>query len=326
MKEQIKFYFFALIIGAFFVSCAHLPAVNQLPVVRGFVFPEKEGKEIILATENGVLVLEKGENGYLVKAAGLINAKVRKAELISTEPVEILAATETNGLFLLTEKSSKKWVIKKLPLAISHIRTIAVDPANKNRFIVSTNEGIFLSEDKGASFVKISKGLEQDIYHLIFDPAEPGVVYAGNLQFFPFKFDWDKKEWNPLAELYPGNFYQAGYSTEGTSIKSGLGEIPPARWLAITYLKPSQAHYLLGFTATEKDIFFATGCCGICRIYNEKDKYYLKYIGLKGESVYSINVSPDGTIYAGTKDKVFISRDQGAKWEELPLRFTNESR
>src|SRR5438270_7085543 len=62
------------------------------------------------------------------------------------------------------------------------VRTLAADPANPARILLGTSAGqIYQSEDGGKTwlrFVRIGKGNDYVVDHIIFDSKQPGVIYV----------------------------------------------------------------------------------------------------------------------------------------------------
>src|SRR5438874_4957113 len=62
------------------------------------------------------------------------------------------------------------------------VRTLSYDPANPSRLLLGTSAGqIYQSDDGGRSwtrYVRIGKGSDYVIDHIIFDPKQPGVIYV----------------------------------------------------------------------------------------------------------------------------------------------------
>jgi photosystem II stability/assembly factor-like uncharacterized protein len=62
------------------------------------------------------------------------------------------------------------------------VRSLSADPANPNRILLGTSAGqIYQSQDGGktwARYVRIGKGNDYVIDHILFDPKQPGVIYV----------------------------------------------------------------------------------------------------------------------------------------------------
>lgn len=90
------------------------------------------------------------------------------------------------------------------------VRSLTADPANPNRILLGTSAGqIYQSEDGGktwARYVRIGKGNDYVVDHIIFDPNQPGVIYvaAWTLEHeggAVFKSTDDGHSWEPLKAM-----------------------------------------------------------------------------------------------------------------------------
>ena len=90
------------------------------------------------------------------------------------------------------------------------VRSLSADPSNPNRILLGTSAGqIYQSEDAGKTwhrFVRIGKGNDYVVDHIIFDPHQPGTIYvaAWTLEHeggSVFKSTDDGHSWQPLSGM-----------------------------------------------------------------------------------------------------------------------------
>src|SRR5437763_3906851 len=90
------------------------------------------------------------------------------------------------------------------------VRSLSADPANPSRVLLGTSAGqIYQSEDAGGTwqrFVRIGKGNDYVVDHIVFDPKQPGTIYvaAWTLEHeggSVFKSVDDGHSWQPLAGM-----------------------------------------------------------------------------------------------------------------------------
>src|SRR5438067_5474605 len=90
------------------------------------------------------------------------------------------------------------------------VRALSADPANPARLLLGTSAGqIYQSEDGGQTwhrFVRIGKGNDYVVDHIIFDSRQPGVIYVAAWTLESeggsvFKSTDDGHTWQPLAGL-----------------------------------------------------------------------------------------------------------------------------
>jgi photosystem II stability/assembly factor-like uncharacterized protein len=90
------------------------------------------------------------------------------------------------------------------------VRTLSADPANSHRILLGTSAGqIYQSEDAGGTwqrFVRIGKGNDYVVDHIVFDPKQPGTIYvaAWTLEHeggSVFKSIDNGHSWQPLSGM-----------------------------------------------------------------------------------------------------------------------------
>jgi photosystem II stability/assembly factor-like uncharacterized protein len=90
------------------------------------------------------------------------------------------------------------------------VRSLSYDPANASRILLGTSAGeIFQSQDAGQTwsrYVRIGKGNDYVIDHIIFDPRQPGVIYVAAWTLEQeggavFKSTDDGHSWAPLKAM-----------------------------------------------------------------------------------------------------------------------------
>lgn len=90
------------------------------------------------------------------------------------------------------------------------VRSLSYDPANPNRILLGTSAGqVYQSQDAGktwARYVRIGKGNDYVVDHIIFDPKQPGVIYVAAWTLEQeggavFKSTDDGHSWEPLKAM-----------------------------------------------------------------------------------------------------------------------------
>jgi photosystem II stability/assembly factor-like uncharacterized protein len=90
------------------------------------------------------------------------------------------------------------------------VRTLSADPTNPQRILLGTSAGqIYQSDDAGKTwqrFVRIGKGNDYVVDHIIFDPKQPGIIYvaAWTLEHeggSVFKSADNGHSWQPLSAM-----------------------------------------------------------------------------------------------------------------------------
>src|SRR5690348_8239633 len=182
------------------------------------------------------------------------------------------------------------------------VRSLSADPANPTRILLGTSAGqIYQSGDSGKTwqrFVRIGKGNDYVVDHIIFDPHQPGTIYvaAWTLEHeggSVFKSSDDGHTWQPLSGM------------EGKSIRA----------MAIA---PSDPNTLI-----------AGALDGIYRSRNGGDTWTRMSPESNAEikNIESIAIDPDDpeTIYAGTWHLPWKTTDGGRSWHNIKNGVIDDS-
>src|SRR5438105_11187786 len=114
----------------------------------------------------------------------------------------------TLSLAQSTSSASQSWI--SVGPDGGDVRALSADPANPSRVLLGTSAGqIYQSEDGGKTwqrFVRIGKGNDYVVDHIIFDPKQPGTIYvaAWTLEHeggSVFKSVDNGKSWQPLSAM-----------------------------------------------------------------------------------------------------------------------------
>lgn len=182
------------------------------------------------------------------------------------------------------------------------VRSLSADPANPSRVLLGTSAGqIYQSEDSGRTwqrFVRIGKGNDYVVDHIVFDPKQRGVIYVAAWTLereggSVFKSTDDGHSWKPLAGI------------EGKSVRA----------LAMA---PSDPNTLI---AGALDGVFETRDAGESwhRISPESSREI--------KNVESIAVDPTNpnVIYAGTWHLPWKTADGGKNWDNIKNGIIDDS-
>ncbi|HJX00768.1 MAG TPA: YCF48-related protein [Terriglobales bacterium] len=99
---------------------------------------------------------------------------------LCSQAITILLLYVAYGIAQTTATSSASWI--SVGPEGGDVRTLSVDPANPSRLLLGTSAGqIYESQDGGKSWqrsVRIGKGSDFVIDHIIFDAKQPGIIYV----------------------------------------------------------------------------------------------------------------------------------------------------
>ena len=150
----------------------HITSVNA-------IYPVSNSNTTFLATENGVWKTED-DLTWQSKNTGLkpTSQTFIKCLLFPTAHMDTLIAGTADGL-LISTNSGNEW--RALALQGKEINCIVQSPFNKNIILVAAeNSGIFISYDKGLTWKKNVKALEnKTIYCIAFDKKNKELFYCG---------------------------------------------------------------------------------------------------------------------------------------------------
>jgi len=182
------------------------------------------------------------------------------------------------------------------------VRSLSPDPANPQRILLGTSAGqIYQSTDSGKTwqrFVRIGKGNDYVIDHIIFDPKQPGTIYvaAWTLEHeggSVFKSSDDGHSWAAVAAM------------EGKSVRA------------------------LAMSASDPNTLVAGTLDGVYRSRNGGDTWTRISPESNAEikNIESIAVDPADpeTVYAGTWHLPWKTTDGGRSWHNIKQGVIDDS-
>jgi photosystem II stability/assembly factor-like uncharacterized protein len=176
----------------------------------------------------------------------------------------------------------------------SRIQSLALSPINPGILAAGTSKGVFVSDDRGATWRRISAENDvemQDITALAFDPGDTNVLYAGT-PHLPWKTTDGGATWH--------------------SISSGLID--------------DSDIFSIRVDPNHPQLVFASACSGIYRSDSGGEAWH-KIQGIPGTHRRTHIISEDprnsDTIFAGTTLGLFKSPDGGKTWRHLSSEQVN---
>ena len=176
----------------------------------------------------------------------------------------------------------------------SRIESLAISPIDSSTLAAGTSKGVFVSDDRGATWRRISRANDpemQEITALAFDPADINVLYAGT-PHLPWKTTDGGVTWH--------------------SISSGLIDDSDIFSIRVDPMHPQ--------------LVFASACSGIYRS-DTGGEAWRKIQGIPGTHRRTHIIAEDprnsDTIFAGTTLGLFKSPDGGKTWQHLNSEQVN---
>jgi photosystem II stability/assembly factor-like uncharacterized protein len=193
--------------------------------------------------------------------------------------------------------------------------------------------GLFLSEDRGATWTKSDQGVT-DPFILTLTTGKDGAIYAGTFRGGVFRSRDRGKSWQAInsglkrleikALLAVGDGVYAGTS-------DGVYRLAADRWSVVTTgLDDILVHALA--LSSDGTLFAGTSGKGIVRFKAQSTGWVRQQNGLKDHEgmtenfIRVLTIDPEGGIYAGTFDGgVFCSADGGVTWRPISRALPNDS-
>ena len=195
-----------------------------------------------------------------------------------------MISAEGGGLFESHDEGGTWTSVKSM--SQFGVRAIAASASNPSQLVAGTLRGVWLSEDSGKSWKRISdsENLEmQGITVVAVDPKNPDIIYAGTMHL-PWKTADRGKTWESIHE----------------------GMIDDSDVFSI-FVDPANPSSIL-----------ASACSGIYSSETRGDAWK-KLMGIPNTSRRTHVIREDpanaGTIYAGTTTGLFKSLNRGATWK-----------
>jgi len=177
-----------------------------------------------------------------------------------------------------------------------HVTSLIVDPVDADRVYVATEDGVFFSQDGGAHWTEMSRGLDVPDVRVLAWGAD-GRLYGGTRGYEVYAYDPGEegvREWQQLAAF------------------SNLGQPWPI-WDRASYQFTTVA-----FHPSDPDVVFAgTFPAGMFKSTDGGRSWHESSVGWGNDGVFSLVFRPgdSDTIYAGTYNGINRSVDGGATWE-----------
>ena len=212
----------------------------------------------------------------------------------------ILLTVTTVSIGQSTSAPSRSWI--SVGPNGGDVRTLSADPANPSRVLLGTSAGqIYQSEDSGKTwqrFVRIGKGNDYVIDHIIFDSKQSGVIYVA-------AWTLESEGGAVFKSIDNGHTWQALSSLEGKSVRS----------MAIAASDPNN------LVAGTLDGVYRTRNGGqTWQHISPESNAEIKNI----ESVAIDPANPD-VIYAGTWHLPWKTSDGGKSWHNIKNGIIDDS-
>ena len=215
-------------------------------------------------------------------------------------PLTAIVLATTLSFAQSTSSPSQSWI--SVGPDGGDVRTLSADPANPSRVLLGTSAGqIYQSDDSGKTwrrFVRIGKGNDYVVDHIIFDAKQTGVIYVATWTLESeggsvFKSVDDGRSWQPLSAL------------EGKSVRS------------------------MAISASDSNSLVAGTLDGVYRTRNAGQTWQRisPETSTEIKNIESIAIDPTNpdVIYAGTWHLPWKTSDGGKSWHNIKNGIIDDS-
>lgn len=192
------------------------------------------------------------------------------------------------GVFA-SEDGGKTW--KLIGLEGEAVRALEIAPSQPAELVAGTRSGVFRSSDGGKNWNRISPQGDEEIRNLdslAIDPRDPKVIYAGTFHL-PWLTRDGGKNWKPVI---------AGIIDDSDIMSLRLDVTNPSR-------------------------VYMSACSGIYRSENQGGEWIklqgIPYAARRTQVIVQDPASPK-TLYAGTTEGLWVTRDGGENWTRTTSR------
>jgi photosystem II stability/assembly factor-like uncharacterized protein len=315
------------------------------------LLPDPADPKVIFAgTSEGLWRTKDGGTRWMLLTSK--NAVVRAIVIHPNKPNRVLIATDGFGV-QISDNLGDDFSQSNSGFIHRHILAIMPDPAEHGRVLASVyhdgmSGSVYSSADDGETWRLSSKGLgTRDVYSFFQVPGNPDLIYAGtntgvyrsNDRGESWSYVGVVKEEHPKKPVRKGRGRQSSTTATASSQKGGSGAAtgtaqrrsrtakkaepqpaPPAGPILVQL--DQQVDDLTGYVTSDGGtVLYAATLNGLYRTTNEAkgwEKLQLDGYDPTGR-VFAVSTkkeAPD-TIFAGTKEGLYISHDGGTTWDHV---------
>lgn len=175
---------------------------------------------------SGIFKTSNGGISWDAVNTGLTSLYVVSVAVDPKNSAIVYAGTLGSGVFKSTNGGST-WTASNTTyphnggtvyLSNKTVYNFLIDPANSAIVVAGTSAGIYRSQDGGAHWSEANNGAMDNISTMVFDPASPSTIIAGNQYgLFSYTYPTDADRVFNWAESLLGMYFPAGAKTQITS-------------------------------------------------------------------------------------------------------------
>ena len=316
------------------------------------LLPDPADPKVIFAgTSEGLWRTKDGGTRWMLLTSK--NAVVRSIVMNPSKPTRVLIATDGFGV-QISDNLGDDFSQSNSGFIHRHILAILPDQSEHGRVLASvyhdgSSGSVYSSSDDGESWRLSSKGLgTRDVYSFFQAPGAPDIIYAGT-NTGVYKSTDKGETWTyigvtkveppkkPVRRTRRGASSTSHYHTTATAKSSQRGTPKPkpaepepvATGPALSELT-QQVDDVTGYVAADGHmVLYAAALDGLYRTNDETkgwEKLQLDGYDRAGR-VFAVSTKKDAadTVFAGTKQGLYISHDGGATWDHVDRGPNNMS-
>ncbi len=245
-------------------------------------------------------------------------------------PSTAFVVAHGGGVFR-SKNSGATWLVLNQGLPNRQVFSLVLDPRNRGKLYLGTDDGLFLSDNEGESWRPFAGALaKRNIRSIVFDPQGEGNLYVATDQGV---FAGKNNQWTRFKAGLPYDDVRVVVAdSQGEIIAGAFGGVyrlikSKNRWQEIgAGLSDRRIRALTIEPSSPSVIYAGTATSGVFKTTNGGQNWQSFNRGLLNSTVMSLLYVPSAapTLYVGTVDGIFESKNGKIPWQSIgpDLPFT----
>ncbi|RMF58167.1 MAG: hypothetical protein D6743_17975, partial [Calditrichaeota bacterium] len=229
----------------------------------------------------------------------------------------IFAGSFSQGIFR-SEDNGETWTAFNNGLTALNVQSLAINSLGD--VFAGTTDGIFISNDNGDNWTEVSNGLENKYVLSVFVTPQDSLLAGtanGTFRSSDHGANWTKVTLFSILSFARnnGNVLFGGGAGGGLFFRSLDNGMTWEQTQTTSHLPLAAFENILVMPSGV--LLAATANYGIIGSADNGDHWQQQNAGLAAGDVLSMTRTPAGSIFAGTGEGIFRTRDGGDSWEKL---------
>ncbi len=286
-------------------STGPYPAIHNLQVEVSFADPDRV---YVTSYPGGVFrTLDGGdtwhESNFAMPSFDVVDPVLQGYYSLALDPVDperLYLGVYEHGVLRSTDGGATWMPMHHPAVARAGIRRLAIDPTDTSRLYLATEQGMFVSHDRAATWTPLGNGLDtEDILSVQVDDA--GRVFAGTGGYGLWMYDAARQTWVFIGGAGTGEWHV---------------------WERRLYQYSS-----LLFAPDDRDTIYLGHFPGGFFVSQDRGaSWRSRSLGLGNDGMFSLAVHPDDpdVLFAGTYNGIVRSDDRGGRWRQTSSGMPGE--